>query len=208
MKYVLIFCLWLLACNNAPTPAEEKAPAPADRENGATEAVTKTDTSLFTTSREVLLALKNKAFIKLAGFFHPELGVRFSPYGFVDTARHKRFYANDFVQAIANGNKYYWGAYDGTGDSILLSVAAYYKKFIYNADFLNAAKTSMNQRLGNGNSPDNIRVAYPGCNYVESYFPGFDKKYGGLDWTALRLVFKNYMGKNYLVAIIHDQWTT
>jgi hypothetical protein len=28
-----------------------------------------------------------------------------------------------------------------------------------------------------------------------------------MDWRVLRLVFDNYQGKRYLVAIVNDQWT-
>jgi hypothetical protein len=48
---------------------------------------------------------------------------------------------------------------------------------------------------------------YRGDSYSEFYFPGFDPKYDGMDWRALRLVFKKENEKLYLVGIIHDQWT-
>lgn len=28
-----------------------------------------------------------------------------------------------------------------------------------------------------------------------------------MDWRAMRLVFEDYQGKSYLVAIVNDQWT-
>ena len=37
---------------------------------------------------QVLTSLKNKDYIQFAGFIHPTLGVRFSPYGYIDTANH------------------------------------------------------------------------------------------------------------------------
>ena len=160
------------------------------------------------TSRQVLTLLKNKEFIQLSKLFHPVNGVRFSPYGFVDTNTNKVFSAEEFLQAIDKKNIIHWGSYDGSGDSILLTAAQYFRKFIYNADFLDAEKSSLNKRIGQGNSLDNLKLVYPGCNYTESHFSGFDKKYGGMDWTSLKLVFEFYGGRNYLVGIVHDQWTS
>jgi hypothetical protein len=42
---------------------------------------------------------------------------------------------------------------------------------------------------------------------VEFFFPGFEKKYDGLDFRALRLVFRIENKNPYLVGVVHDQWT-
>jgi len=83
----------------------------------------------------------------------------------------------------------------------------YIKKFVYDAKFLKPEKLSLNKTLGQGNSLDNLSVIYPGAPYTESYFSGFDKKYGGLDWRSLKFVYKPLDGRLYLIAIIHGQWT-
>ncbi len=172
------------------------------------KSIVNSDSLVVATSRHVLSLLKNKAFAQLSTLFHPREGVRFSPYGYVDTTTHNRMKGDDFLQAIEKKPVLYWGSYDGSGDSILLTVAQYYNKFIYNADFVKAETSSLNKRISTGNSLHNIAAIYPGCNFTEHYFPGFDKKYGGMDWTSLKLVFQFFEGKNYLVAIVHDQWTT
>jgi hypothetical protein len=220
MKYILFFFLVvLMACRNSPkkdtvksetpaAPIPDSIPTVANNPGSIVAAATNSDSLVLATSRQVLKMMKNKEFIQLSSFFHPLQGVRFSPYGFVDTSSHRTLRAAEFLKAIDKKPTLYWGSYDGSGDSIVLTAAAYYKKFIYNADFLNAEKSSLNKRISAGNSPENIAAVYPGCNYTEHYFSGFDKKYGGMDWTSLKLVFKFYEGKNYLVAIVHDQWTT
>jgi hypothetical protein len=58
-----------------------------------------------------------------------------------------------------------------------------------------------------GNSINNINTAYPKSDYIENYFSGFNKKYEGMDWRALRLVFQKEGDRYYLVGIVHDQWT-
>jgi hypothetical protein len=42
---------------------------------------------------------------------------------------------------------------------------------------------------------------------VEYHFSGFDKKFEGMDWASLKLVFENSNNEWYLVGIVHDQWT-
>lgn len=209
MKYIpLLIILFFCTCNSNSKKEEKAKDHTVIVKPGTNqENTTNSDSLVLSTSRQVLALLKNKAFIRLAAHFHPVEGVRFSPYGFVDTTSHKILQAGEFLQAIEKKQTIYWGTYDGTGDSILLTAAQYYNKFIYNADFLNAEKYSINKRISTGNSPDNIPSIFPGCNYTEHYFPGFDKKYGGMDWTTLKLVFKFHNGRNYLVGIVHDQWT-
>ncbi len=208
-SWAIIFVVSVvISCNDNPKKDRgtkvETVPVIADTitdfSNPASEVVA--------TSRRVLSLLKNKSFIQLSALFHPTRGIRFSPYGLVDTSSHMALLATDFLAAIKNKQRLYWGSYDGTGDSIVLTAAQYYNKFIYNADFLNAEKSSLDKRISTGNSLDNLATVYPGCNYTEHYFSGFNKKYGGMDWTSLKLVFSFYEGRIYLVAIVHDQWTT
>ena len=78
---------------------------------------------------------------------------------------------------------------------------------MYDADFLNAPEISLNKTVSKGNSLNNIDSVYKNCVYTEFYFPGFDKKYEGMDWKSLKLVFKKANNNFYLIAIVHDQWT-
>ncbi|MEO7960049.1 MAG: hypothetical protein ABIR19_00800, partial [Ginsengibacter sp.] len=100
-----------------------------------------------------------------------------------------------------------WGAYDGEGGDIRMTIGDYFKKFVYDVDFLSPEKTSYNQTMGAGNSLNNITEIYKDADFMENYFSGFDKKYDGMDWRSLRLVFKEFEGNYYLVGVVHDQWT-
>jgi len=133
--------------------------------------------------------------------------VVFSPYGFIDTVGSKRLSSADFLTAIRKNWILTWGSFDGTGEPIKLTVAAYLQKFVYNADFLNAEAESYNQVMKQGNSVNNLREIFPNAQFVEYHFSGFDPKYKGMDWTSLRLVFEKENDDYYLVAIVHDQWT-
>src|SRR5690606_20910781 len=120
---------------------------------------------------------------------------------------HVHFFRDEFMQQVQTGDTLLWGMYDGTGKDILLSVEGCFDKFVYDVDFLNAEQVAVNEVLGSGNSLINIHQVYPGADFTESYFSGFEEKYGGMDWRSLRLVFQMDGKQPYLVGIVHDQWT-
>ncbi|RYE29217.1 MAG: hypothetical protein EOP48_32775 [Sphingobacteriales bacterium] len=73
-----------------------------------------------------------------------------------------------------------WGEQDGSGDSILLSIPDYFKKYVYNADFINADRAAIDSFIGHGNSLNNLKTVYKNARFIEYHFPGFDKKYSGI----------------------------
>ncbi|MCK8060718.1 MULTISPECIES: hypothetical protein [unclassified Fusibacter] len=156
----------------------------------------------------VVYALRDINFKKLSEYVHPEKGVRFTPITTVNQDTDQKFSAEEVAVLLEDSSRYVWGKHDGTGDDILASPFSYYENYIYNADYLNAPQISYNEQLGYGNSYENSAEIYPGSIRVEYYFPGFEEKYQGMDWTSLRLVFEEYTdGKWYLVGIIHNMWT-
>jgi hypothetical protein len=156
-------------------------------------------------SKQVLVALKNKDAKTLATYVHPAKGVRFSPYGNVDTEKDLTFRRKDVVKIYALP-AYVWGQADGSGDDIKLNFAGYHKNFIYDKDFARAPKVGYNRVVKQGNTIVNVAEAYPKAKFVEYHFPGTAKN-DGMDWRSLRLVFEK-SGKNwYLVGVSHDQWT-
>jgi hypothetical protein len=159
-------------------------------------------------SREILSAIKKKDYQKFASFIDSGNGIRFSPYGYIDTVHDKKFTASAFLSFVTNKKttKFTWGNYDGSGDKIILTVDEYFKKFVYDVDFLNAPQVNLNKTVSKGNTLNNIDSVYKSCVYTEFYFPGFEKKYEGMDWRSLKLVFKKENNKLYLFAVIHAQW--
>lgn len=157
---------------------------------------------------QILTALKNKNYGAFANYFHPTIPVVFSPYGFIDKAACKKLLAKDFLESIEKNWTLTWGSYDGTGQAIKLKVLPYLDKFVYNADYLAAEQHVFDQVINRGNSINNIETVFPHLHFMEYHFSGFDKKLEGMDWSSLRLVFKQSGGKYYLVGVIHDQWTT
>lgn len=208
----LILCALLLslcfACNRAKENKEETIVATTDtlkKDTPKDDGFSQQD-SIKATGRQVLVFLKEKNYDELSKYFSSE-GVVFSPYGFIDTAHTKKLTPEDFLESIAKKWVLTWGNFDGTGEPIKLSVPSYLKKFVYNADYLNAEAVGYDALMKQGNSSNNLKELYPNHHFIDYHFSGFEQKNNGMDWTSLRLVFEKEDGQYFLVAIIHDQWT-
>lgn len=100
--------------------------------------------SIKATGRQILVFLKEGNYSELIKYFSNE-GVIFSPYGFIDTVKCKKLTPTDFIESVNKKWVLTWGSYDGTGEPIKLTIPAYLKKFVYNADYLNAEAVGFNQ---------------------------------------------------------------
>lgn len=203
---VFMILLGFSACTNRQKNQDSAQDSLAAELNTGPESFP-ADSSLESTSEKVLSLIKNKQYDSLALFFHPSKGVRFSPYAFIDTKADVQLSAEAFLNALNSGKQLHWGSFDGSGEAIDLSIEEYFKRFVYDADFLNAEQRHSNRSVAKGNSLDNQPEVYPDLPYTESYFPGFEEKYQGMDWRALRLVFEKKDKRYFLVAVIHDEWT-
>jgi hypothetical protein len=156
-----------------------------------------------------LQAIKQKDWNGLALLVHPVKGVRLSPYGYVKTGSggDQIRTAGQIQTGFTDSAVIHWGEYDGNGNPINLNFQGYYQRFIYNVDFAQAPVVAYNQIAGHGNTQNNMHEVYPGNQFVEYHFPGFNPQFGGMDWQSLRLVFEEVAGNWYLVGIVHNQWT-
>jgi hypothetical protein len=156
----------------------------------------------------VIAALQARDGVGLAALSHPEKGVRFSPYSSVDPETEMVFGITQLKGFWDDPHVYKWGVYDGSGDPIELTPLGYYKKFIMDRDFTNPTRINIDDDHAYGNTINNAETVYPNGTRIEFYITPSDADAGGLDWAALRLVFEPFNGRWYLVAVIHDQWTT
>lgn len=211
MKLFIVIALILIGplCRNIKVQTETSVPVTDTTKSESIPSVNapNQDSIILETTKQVLTAIKNNDFAKLVTYIHPVSGVRFSPYAYIDTTIDINLKRENFLDVVSKKDVLIWGNYDGSGDTIRLTVDHYFKKFVYDHDFLNAEKTSLNKITGRGNSTNNLEDVYAGCAYTESYFSGFDKKFDGMDWASLRLVYKKYDNRYFLVGIVHDQWT-
>ena len=153
--------------------------------------------------------LKNKNYLAFANYIHPVEGIRFSPYGFVDTVHDIKLSKQKFIIQAGKSEQdmIVWGEFDGTGDPIRMTLNNYMQRFVYDVDFVKPEKRKVNEFIGQGNSLNNLLSVYENCHFTESHFSGFEKKYEGMDWKSLRLIFKQRKNEFLLVGIVHDEWT-
>ncbi|MFI5129586.1 MAG: hypothetical protein ACHQFX_06325 [Chitinophagales bacterium] len=202
---IALFITFLFSCKDKTAKKEEELP----RVTKDSVVASNKDSVLLQLTNDILTEIKRKNYSALANFIDPVAGIRFSPYGFVDTVSDKIFSKEEFVEQVtkANQNKFVWGESDGSGEPINMTLNEYIQKFVYDVDFVKPEKQKANAFIGGGNSLNNLLTVYRGCDFTESHFSGFEKKYEGMDWRSLRLVFKEKNGKFLLVGIVHDQWT-
>lgn len=206
----MLCCFIILSCKNKTAKEQIKEPEKKpDTTITVLDKAPNKDSVLQELTEKALTAFKQRDYTTLAEMVHPEEGVRFSSYGYIDTLLDKVISA-DWIRkqgTLPKQDKLKWGEYDATGKSIFFTLDGYIKEFVYDAEFLQPEKKAVNQFIGGGNSQNNLLAIYNGCDFTECHFSGFDPKYDGMDWKSLRLVFKLKDGKYYLVGVVHDEWT-
>ena len=164
---------------------------------------------LLDAASQVLTALKEGNIQSLAALIDPERGVTFTPYSTVDPHSDLTFTPDQLSQATVNGTRYVWGYTQGKGDAITMTLPEYLGAYVFDADYTQAPIIGVDHVIASGNSLENVVDAYPEDRFVEFYFPGQDPASGGLDWSALKLVFSDpeHAGDHRLVGVIHSEWT-
>ncbi len=203
--YSIAICLSLFMCS----VASHAGPVGAQGETSRLSAK-EAEQTIGRRARQALLALKSRNVASLSRLVHPRKGLRFSPYHSVNLEKGGDlvFSRSQVKGLMANRKRYHWGDEDGSGDPIRLTFAAYLRKYVYDHGYLRAKQITYNSdHLSSGNLINNIRESYPSAIIVEYHFPGFQEKYGGMDWKSLWLVFEKQGSEWYLVGIAHGEWT-
>lgn len=154
---------------------------------------------------QILQAMKSKDYKTFASYIHPEKGITFSMYGFVDPKEDRHFSKEDFEKYQPTKMVFSWGAQDGSGDPYKATINDYLSKWLFSKDFT-TSHYSLNTFQGKGNSLNNLKEIYPGKDFTENFIKGTEEN-GKMDWKTLRFVFEEFQGKQYLVAVVSDQWT-
>lgn len=177
-----------------------------DPSNGST---TTAPQSVTETAKEVVAAMKSRDGPRLAEFVHPERGVRFSPYAFVDVSSDRVLSREQVRRLWEDDSVYSWGRADGSGDPLLLTPAAYFERFVMDRDFAAATSVTVDDYPERGTTTSNAAEVYPDATSVEFFLePSAGQGDPAFEWRALRLMFENADGSWRLVAVIHDEWTT
>ncbi len=165
------------------------------------------ETSFEALAAKILPLLQNRDFLYLSSFIHPELGVRISPYGYVNMDKDLVFTREQVAAFGSNHQVYHWGVQSGSGMDIDLPIAEYWEEYVTSETPAQEWGLLLNPSQKASNTIDNFAEVYPEAHYVEYLQPGTEV-YGYLDWQSLRLGFqKSSDGAYYLMAIIHDEWT-
>ncbi|PID37558.1 MAG: hypothetical protein CR966_01320 [Pseudomonadales bacterium] len=167
-------------------------------------------TALLNQATDIQLALAKGDYANVTQHIHPKKGVQFSMYAYVQPKKDKRFSRQQFATYLKKSRvRFTWGEMDGSGHLLVIPLPTYLDEWVQAVDF-NNAEVTINQSQGSGNSLNNIESVYPYANakfaIVDFYNKG-SKEYDGMDWRAMRLVFEEYQGKSYLVAVVNDEWT-
>ena len=174
------------------------------------QALSESDRHVLELAKEALALLKNKDWGALGALVHPEQGLTFSPYGYVDVDTAVRLGKGDVIPLGMDGTVRTWGAWQ-SDDPIEFTIDQYYDTFIFDRDFTQAPQVSVD-RVIRSEFENNLYVFGNGCVFAEFHIPG-DEPHPDHTWASLRLVFGWYEGGDgnesglYLVGIVHDQWT-
>lgn len=160
-------------------------------------------------ARAVLVALKQRDMRRLATFVHPQKGVRFSPYAYVDTKTARVLKPAQLMPLYGSRRRLVWGEYDGSGDPIRLTFRQYLSRFVYRMDLITDKDPAYNPaRQQSGNTVSNLLEVYPRSIIVAYSHEGITAPQGGgMDWQNLSLVFEKSGNDWYLVGVVNDEWT-
>ena len=119
-------------------------------------------------------AISAKDWPTLARLADPARGVRFSPYAYVDTTNGVVLSPAEIASLGSDSQSRLWGTYDGSGEPIQLTDQAYFERFVCDRNFAGVKPGPPNERIGTGNSLNNIKDAYSGrvAVFFEYYIPG------------------------------------
>ncbi|MFC5711603.1 LysM peptidoglycan-binding domain-containing protein [Thalassorhabdus alkalitolerans] len=179
---------------------------PYNLQPGTTVLIENDSESARETADQVVTHLQSQDMEAVSSYIHPDDGVRFSPYAFVDQENDQVFSSEEVENLWHDETEYLWGNYDGSGHPIEYTFSEYYEEFVYNRDYAHAEEVAVDERQGPGNTIDNTGDVYPDATVVEYHFPS-SGEYQGMDWDSLRLAMVQENGEWYVVGIINDEWT-
>lgn len=214
MKYALFILITLLfwSCDSTSEdtktePSKTKEARDSSVVDSSNEASKHND--LRTIGDELLSAFSSKNYAGLSPYIKDENStLLFAPYLYIDTSRAQELTLEELEQFDEEQKVLDWGWYDGSGDPIELSVSDYVDRFVYDVDYLNETDTiTLNHVHFKGNSLNNISEVFPESNYIHYYRAPKDPELGEMDWRSIVFVFEEIDNKNYLIAIVHNEWT-
>ena len=118
MKKLILSTILIIACTGSVLSRSYFDPSSAEN-----------DSVIFALTKEILAVIKEKDYKKLTEYIHPEDGIRFSPYAYIDTANDVTATRSTFRLNAYTNKKRVRGYFDGSGDPIKMT-----NKFITSED--------------------------------------------------------------------------
>lgn len=201
----LAFLLTVTGCQS-PAITNPTIPTSQNNNSSTSENQKAAQQSLTQQASRIQRSLANKDYASIINDIHPTRGVRLSMYAYVRPGTDKTFSRAQFAQYVKESKiRFTWGDLDGTGELLITPLPTYLDTWVDGSKY-NDARITVNKFESRGNMINNVKDIYQESDVVDFYHKGSDQ-YAGMDWRGMRLVFDNYQGKRYLVAIINDQWT-
>lgn len=134
--------------------------------------------------------------------------VLFYPYSYVLKGEAQMRSFGSLFSVDQAGEVLTWGISDGEGDPIVMTVSAYFKRFINDVDYLgDRDEMHIGEMKQRGNSLVNVKELFPDAHVVELYRGPRNPNMGEMDWRSLGLVFKEIKEEFILIGLIHNEWT-
>jgi hypothetical protein len=157
--------------------------------------------------QKVILALKQRDMNALAKYVHPEKGVRFSPYLFINLDSDPVFSADKIRSFFQDRAERIWGYYEDTAKPLKLTNEAYFNSFVYDENYAFADQINYNREIKGSLTAGNVFEVYPKTIVVEYLCSKNGNPEEDSDWRDLKLIFAAEGESWYLVGLVHDQWT-
>ncbi len=206
--FLITACIQKPASNSLGGVVDEEAEYNEVMSNNtnATKPQSKDTTTIEQFTNQLIDILSENNLTEFAQYLHPKKGTYFSPYTFLDTTG-VNYKTNQFLTNLNQNKVILWGKYDASGEPIKLTINDYFKQFVYAVNFKTlTTHKSINSKLANSNTINNIKTILPNAEYVEYYYKG-SENFEGMDWASLIFYVEKFEGKYYLVAVVHNQWT-
>src|SRR6478752_4533277 len=91
----------LFSCSNRQVKADNNS----IDDSSQSLTIVESDLTILALTKQVLTSVKNKDYKTLVDFIHPTLGVRFSPYAYIDTTGDIKLSRDKFLREIKTQNK-------------------------------------------------------------------------------------------------------
>lgn len=135
---------------------------------------------------KIVIALRDKRMKDLASFVNPAWGLQFAPYVSVLTSGTVKVPHAELPGLFAQTHKRDWGTEDGSGDPLRLTFAEYYRRFVYDRDYVHPPNLSFNTFLGSSNDVNEVDSVFPQGQTAELLFAASEAE----QFSSMVLVFE------------------